>query len=97
MPTYVTLFKLTDQGIKAVKDAPRRIEDAVKGMQAGGGKLIDIYAVMGEYDYVAIGEAPSDEVAVSIALALGSQGSVRTTTLRAFTREELASLVKKLP
>jgi uncharacterized protein with GYD domain len=52
---------------------------------------------MGEYDYVAIGEAPNDEVAVTFALALGSQGDARTMTLKAFTREEFTEIVKKLP
>ena len=41
---------------------------------------------MGEYDYVAIGEMPSDEVAMRFLLSLGALGNVRTTTLRAFTK-----------
>jgi len=52
---------------------------------------------MGEYDYVGIGEVPNDETAVALALALGSQGNARTTTLKAFTKEEFAEIVKKLP
>ena len=52
---------------------------------------------MGEYDYIAIGEAPSDEVQLTFALALGSQGTVRKTTLKAFTKEKFAEIVKKLP
>jgi uncharacterized protein with GYD domain len=52
---------------------------------------------MGEYDYVAIGEAPNDEAVVTFALALGSQGDARTMTLKAFTKEEFAEIVKKLP
>jgi len=52
---------------------------------------------MGEYDYVAIGEAPSDEVATTFSLAIGSLGNVRTTTLKAYTKEEFAAIVKKLP
>ena len=97
MPTYVALYKLTDQGIKNIKNAPQRIEDGIKGFQAMGGKVIGFYTVMGEYDYVSIGEAPNDEVAMTFALALGSLGNVRTTTLRAFTPEEIAKLIKKLP
>jgi len=62
-----------------------------------GGKVIGFYVVMGEYDYVSIGEAPSDEVAATFALTLGSLGNVKTTTLRAFTKEEFAAMVKKLP
>ncbi|MEW6569130.1 MAG: GYD domain-containing protein [Chloroflexota bacterium] len=97
MPSYILLMKLTDQGIKAIKDAPGRIEAGIKGFEAMGGKVLGFYTVMGEYDYVAVGEAPSDEVATTFALALGSQGNVRTTTLRAYTKEEFAEMVKKLP
>jgi uncharacterized protein with GYD domain len=97
MPIYIGLYKLTDQGIKNIKDAPQRIEEAFKGWEAMGGKVLGFYSVMGEYDYVAIGEAPNDEVAVTFALALGSQGDARTMTLKAFTREEFTEIVNKLP
>lgn len=97
MPIYVCLMKLTDQGVKDVKNAPKRIEEAVKALEAMGGKLIAFYTVMGEYDYVGIAEAPSDEVAVTFLLGLGSAGNVRTTTLKAFTREQFAAVVERLP
>ncbi|MCP4265635.1 MAG: GYD domain-containing protein, partial [Candidatus Brocadiaceae bacterium] len=67
MPTYITLYKLTEQGIKNIKDAPGRYEDAIKKFVAVGGKVIGVYATMGEYDYVGIGEAPNDEVAMIFA------------------------------
>ena len=70
---------------------------ATSQMEAAGGKLIDFYMVMGEYDYVAISEWPSEEAAMTFLLALGSQGNVRTTTLRAFDREQFADLTSKLP
>jgi uncharacterized protein with GYD domain len=97
MPTYIGLYKLTDQGIKNIKDAPKRIEEGIKRVEAVGGKVIGFYTVLGEYDYVAIGEFPNDQVAVALALAMGSEGNVRTKTLKAFTREEFAEIVMKLP
>jgi uncharacterized protein with GYD domain len=97
MPTYILLANLTDQAIKAIKIAPRRIDKAIKNFEEMGGKLIAFYTTMGEYDYVIIGEAPSDEVAMAFLLRLGSAGDVRTKTLRAFTKEELAKMLKKLP
>jgi uncharacterized protein with GYD domain len=97
MPHYIGLYKLTDQGVKTIKDAPARIEAAIKAAEKMGGKVTGFYAVTGEYDYVAIGEFPSDEVATTLALATSSLGNVRTTTLRAFTKEEFAAMVKKLP
>jgi uncharacterized protein with GYD domain len=97
MPIYIGLMKLTDLGIKHVKNAPQRVEEAVKSLEAMGGRLIGFYAVMGEYDYVAIAEAPSDEIAMTFMLGLGSAGNVRTTTLKAFTKDQLAEMVKGLP
>jgi uncharacterized protein with GYD domain len=97
MPKSVILMKLTDQGIKDIKNAPQRIENGIKAFEAMGGKVTGFYIVMGEYDYVAIGESPSDEVSMAFALGLGSQGNVRSTTLRAFTKEEFAETVKRLP
>ena len=96
MPTYISLMTLTEQGIKEINKAPQRIADAAKGLEALGGKLVSIYAVMGEYDYVAIAEAPSDEVAMTFLLVLGGMGNTRTTTLRAFSKEEFAALIEKL-
>lgn len=97
MPMYVVLYKLTEQGVKEIKNAPERIEEGIKAFEAMGGKVLGFYVTLGEYDYVGIGEAPSDEVAMTFMLGLGAQGQVRTTTLKAFTKEELAEMVKKLP
>jgi uncharacterized protein with GYD domain len=97
MAIYVSLMKFTDQGIKDIKKAPERIDAAFKGLEAMGGKIIDFYATMGEYDYVVIAEGPNDEVAMTYLLGLGSLGNARTTTLKAFKREDFVKLVKKLP
>ena len=97
MPIYITLFNLTEQGIKNIKDAPERIEEGIKAAESIGGKLIGFYATMGEYDYVSIGEAPSDEVHMTFLLGLAAQGYVRTKTLKAFTKEELGEMISKLP
>lgn len=97
MQTYVSLLKLTEQGIKNIKDAPVRVEQAIRAMEAGGGKYIGFYAVMGEYDYVIIGEAPSDESMMTYMLALGSLGNVKTMTMKAFTKEQFGEIINKLP
>ena len=97
MATYITLMKMTEQGIKNVKGVSARYEEGVKQLQAMGGKLLGFYMVMGEYDYVGIAEAPSDEIVMAFVLGLGAHGNVRTTTLKAFTVEEYSQIVKKLP
>jgi uncharacterized protein with GYD domain len=81
MPTYIGLMKLTHQGSKDIMNAPARIEEAVKLYQKMGGKVIGVYLVMGEYDYITIGECPSDETQAAFALALSSQGNEIPTIL----------------
>ncbi len=97
MPTYVSMMKLTEKGIKDIKSAPERVESAVKGLEAMGGKLVGFYMVMGEYDYISISEGPSDEVALTFLLGLGAAGYVRTTTLKAFTLEEMKGMIANMP
>ena len=97
MPTYIKLYKLTEKGAANMKDAPARIMTNIQAFEKTGGKLIGFYAVMGEYDYIGIGEGPSDEAAAAFSLATSALGNVTTTTLRAFTIDEFAEIVKKIP
>ena len=97
MVTYIILMNLTEKGMKNIKDAPARIEASAKALEAAGGKLLGFYLTLGQYDYVAIAEGPSDEVGMLQLLGIGAAGYVRTTTLKAFTVEEFAALLEKLP
>lgn len=96
MQTYILLMKLTEQGARDIKNAPARTAEGMKKFESMGGKVVGFYLVTGDYDYIAIGEAPSDEIAVSYAMWLASQGNVTTTTLRAFTADQVAAMVQTL-
>ncbi len=96
MPTYISLMKFTEQGIKKVKDHPSRREAAAKGIESMGGKLLHTYLTMGRYDIVAIIEAPDDDVAAKFAVMTGMQGNVSTETMRALNEGEFDRLLKSL-
>lgn len=97
MPTYIGLLKLTERGSQDFLNAPSRIEESSRLYQKMGGKVLGVYLVMGEYDYIVLGECPSDEVAAAFSLALSSQGNVKTTTLRAFSAGEIPGILQKVP
>ncbi len=97
MPTYVVLANWTDQGIRNIKESPRRLDAAKKAIEAAGGKMIGFYLTMGKYDSVLIVEAPSDEVAATLALSAGREGNVRTETLKAFPEAEYRRIIAKIP
>lgn len=97
MPTYVTLMKYTTDGIGSVKEGPERVKAARDGIEAMGGKLLSYHLTLGQYDGVAIAEFPNDEIGATFLLALGSQGKLKSETMRAFTEDEFAGLVSNLP
>lgn len=96
MPTYVILANWTDQGARQVKDSPKRLEAAKKALVDMGGAFRSIYMTLGDYDLVAIYEAPDDAVAARFSLLLGMMGSVRTRTLKAFPETAYHEIIHSL-
>jgi len=96
VPSYIMLANWTDQGSQKVRDSPRRLDAARQALGEMGGEFRSFYMTMGEYDLVAVYEAPDDAVAARFTLLLGALGTVRTKTLKAFPeaayREIIASL-----
>jgi uncharacterized protein with GYD domain len=97
MPTYITLYKYTQQGAANIKASPERLSQAIAAGQQAGGKVIGVWATMGQYDLVAVAEFPSDEAMATFNLALASQGNVSSETMKAFTPEEFAKIVAGVP
>src|SRR5215471_6161793 len=86
MATYVVLANFTDQGIRNVKDSPKRA-DAFKEMAKTFGVTVkELVWTQGRYDIVTIIEAPDESAAMSLNLSLGALGNVRTETLRKETK-----------
>ncbi len=96
MPTYVSLARYTDQGIRSIKESATRLDAARKAFQAGGGELKQFFLLMGKYDILIVSEGPDDETAGKIALTLASLGNVRTETFRAFTEAEFRKMIAAL-
>lgn len=96
MTTYIMLLNWTDMGIRNVRESPKRLDAARKQLADMGGAFREFYLTMGEYDMVAVCEAPDDAVAARFAMQLGTGGNVRSRTLKAFPegayREVIASL-----
>jgi uncharacterized protein with GYD domain len=96
MPHYVILWNWTDQGIRTVKDSPKRLASFRAELEKVGGKLVGEYCTMGKYDGVEIVEAPSDETIMSILLGDASKGNFRSMTLKAFPMSEAGKIIETL-
>ena len=95
MPHYISLVNWTDQGIKNIRESPKRA-DAVTALGNKLGARMQLFYTMGDYDLVAITEAPTDEVAMQLLLEIGRLGNVRTKTLKAWTPAEATKVIAKL-
>jgi uncharacterized protein with GYD domain len=96
MPTYVSLINWTDQGVRNFKDTVDRYEAARGQLERLGVNFKDIYWTLGSHDIVAVVDAPDDESLAAGMLAVAGQGNVRSTTLRAFSKDEMRSLITKV-
>jgi uncharacterized protein with GYD domain len=96
MATFVSLVNWTDQGIRNVKDTIQRYERGEELANKHGVSNEQIYWTVGPYDMVFIAQAPDAESITAYLLELGSAGNIRTTTLRAYNREEMNGILEKL-
>jgi uncharacterized protein with GYD domain len=96
MAKYVLLLNWTEKGIAGIKESANRL-DAVRAMLGkSGGAIESIYMTFGEYDQIAIVEAPDDATLAANNLRIASSGFVRMKTLRAFTEDEYRTIIGSL-
>ena len=96
MATYISLCHYSAEGIKAIKEAPKRLDKAKALARKLGGEMKALYLTMGSYDVVAVYDLTDDEAAAKFALIIGRTGAVTTDTLRAFSESDYRRLVKDL-
>ena len=97
MASYIVLLNYTDQGIRNVKQSPKRRKAAVAAAEKLGIQVKEAYLTMGPCDMVVLADAPNDEAMTTWAMSLGSRGNVRTQTMRAYPSGEMDGIISKLP
>jgi uncharacterized protein with GYD domain len=97
MATFILTINWTDQGIRNVREAPKRSEAAKELASKVGVEVKQIYLTSGEHDILVIAEAPNGDNVTKFALAVASLGNVRTSTSRAWTEAEWTKLISELP
>jgi uncharacterized protein with GYD domain len=96
MAHYIILLSLSQQGIEKVKEIPKRVENFKRLCESKGVKIHGHYFTFGQYDVVAILEAPDDSTMMTTLMSVESEGNIRTTTLKAFTYEEAKKIIDNL-
>ena len=96
MATYLILINFTDQGIRNIKDSPKRAAAATELARGFGIEIRDTFWTLGAFDGAVLMEAADDQAVTAWALKVGSLGNVRTQTLRAFRANEIENIVAKV-
>jgi uncharacterized protein with GYD domain len=94
---FMISMKYTAQGIRTIKDAPKRAKAARELAKKLGVEIKSIYLTTGESDLVSFVEASNGDNVAKMALALGSAGNLRTRISRAWTEDEYYKLLSELP
>lgn len=97
MPTFICSLNWTDQGLRAVKEAPKRAEAARELAKKLGITIKEVYLTTGDSDLLLVLDAPDGDNVAKFALALGALGNVRTRTSRAWPQADFQKLIAGLP
>lgn len=96
MPSYLALCDWTEQGVKNIKESPARLEAAKELAKANNSRIVFFYMLMGEHDMAVLLEAPDDATASKVLLSIAGAGSLRSTTMKAFTEDEYRAILASL-
>jgi uncharacterized protein with GYD domain len=97
MPTFIAMLSWTDQGIRTVKETPKRLQAAKEAAKRMGIEMKHVFLTTGEFDVLSILEASDGDKIAKFALATGAQGNIRTRTVRAWPESEMLKLISELP
>ena len=83
MPKFVMLSTHGPDGHSRLRDDPQRLRAVNADVEAMGVKVLAQYALLGQYDFLNILEAPDELTMAKVATTLSARGTVRTVTLTA--------------
>ncbi len=95
MAFFIMLTSLTDEGRETIKKRPARIKEVNKELERMGVKIIAQYAVLGQYDFINILEAPDNETVAKVSVELGSRGTLHCMSLPAIPIDDFIKIFEK--
>jgi uncharacterized protein with GYD domain len=94
MPLYIMLSNLTSDGLETIRKKPDRIREVEEELKEMGVEIKGQWAVLGEYDFVNLVEAPDNLTVARASVQIGSRGSVSIVTMPAIPVEDFINSMK---
>ena len=95
MPTFLMLSTLGPEGMSTLRQNPHRVMEVNSEVEAMGAKVVAQWALLGEYDFATVIDAPDESTVVRVAVALGARGTLKTKTMTAVPVETFVELLGK--
>ena len=93
MPTFILLTTLTPEGVATLKNNPARIREVNREVEQLGATVKAQWAVLGQYDFINVIEAPDEKTIARVSLELGSRGTAKYETLSAIPIDDFIGAI----
>jgi uncharacterized protein with GYD domain len=94
MAKFVMLSTLGPDGSARLSENPERLREVSSEVEAMGVKVLAQYALLGNWDFLNILEAPDEKTMMKVATMLAARGTLKTLTMAAVDVEELIQTLK---
>ena len=88
MSKFVMLSTLGPEGHARLRSSPERLREVNADVEAMGVHVLAQYALLGQWDFLNIVEAPDEITMAKVATTLASRGTLRILTLPAIDVED---------
>ena len=88
MAKFVMLSTIGPDGFATLRENPQRLRQVNEDVESMGVKVLDQYALLGQYDFLTILEAPDDVTVARVATTLAARGTLKTLTIKAIEVED---------
>ena len=94
MPKFVMLSTLGPDGSARLRENPERLREVSEEVEAMGVTVLEQFAVLGQWDFINILEAPDDVTMARVATTLASRGTLKTTTFPIIDIDDFINAMK---
>jgi len=94
MPKFVMLSTLGPEGSARLSENPERLREVSGEVEAMGVKVLAQYALLGNWDFINILEAPDEQTMMKVATTLSARGTLKTLTMAAVDVEDFINSLK---
>ena len=95
MATYVSLIHWTEQGIQNFAETTQRAQEFTRLVEGNGGTIRELLWTLGDYDLICIADFPDEATGVAVLLQVGALGNIRSSTMSAFTADQMTDIIRR--